>query len=255
MRQHQPPVRPPTKPATAAPAQAKEELLDASDLWLALMQVPRPTRLVPFPRSLPGTREAVGEVAIQPLTQGESIESNAAADDYVKSLFKDPQKREEVNLGYNHSFGNELAIQHLWRACRNPKDLKKPAFPSPKVMRMYLTEDELGVLYNHYLTVKSEVGPITATMSDEEYEAIVRRLSEGGNADPFDSLSWDQQRILVVSMASQLASYWTDTSSAGSQRDENTSPSSEPKPSEESPSDGSDPVGQVSPGDRETTPA
>ena len=216
MRAPQPPVKPQHKPKE----EPKEEL--GSQLWALLTQVPRPSRKVDIPRKLPGTDVSVGEVPIWPLTHSELIESNAAAEQRMRTFFKDENKKDEMNLGYQHSFANELAVQHLWRACRDPEDMTKPAFPSPKAMSTQFSGDEIGVLYNHFLTVQSEVGPITSSMSDEEYEAWVRRIAEAGHADPFDSLSWDLQRILVVSMASQLASYWTDTSSAGSPLDDDT---------------------------------
>lgn len=233
MRAPQPPVRP-TKQVEPQKEALKEEE-QGSDLWHLLLSVPRPKRNVPLPRNLPGTDVSIGDVAIWPLTHGELIESNAAAEQRIKSLFKDEQKKDELNLGYNHSFANELAVQHLWRACRDPNNTEKPAFPSPKAMSLKLTGDEIGVLYNSFLVVQSELGPITATMSDEEYEAWVRRIAESGSADPFVSLSLDLQMTLVRSMACQLFDYWTATSSPGSVQDEVTStPSSESETSNQS---------------------
>ncbi len=226
MRAPQPPVRPNRSVEPEKKSEPKEE--EGSKLWHLLTAVPRPSRKVPLPRNLPGTEEPVGEVPIWPLTHGELIESNAAAEQRMRALFKDENKKDELNLGYQHSFANELAVQHLWRACRDPENIEKPAFPSPKAMSIQFTGDEIGVLYNHYLTIQSELGPITSSLSDEEYEALVRRIAEGGNSDPFDTLSWDLQRTLVVSLASQLYDFWTATSSAGSQPDETTlQPSSE----------------------------
>jgi hypothetical protein len=237
MRAPQPPVRPTKGVEPDKKEEPKEE--EGSQLWHLLLSVPRPKRNVPLPRKFPGTDVAVGDVAVWPLTHGELIESNAAAEQRMRALFKDENKKDEVNLGYNHSFANELAVQHLWRACRDPNDVEKPAFPSPKAMSLKMTGDEIGVLYNNYLTVQAELGPITAVMSDEEYEAWVRRIAEAGTADPFDSLSWDLQRTLVVSMASQLADYWTVTSSAGLPPGE---PTSELLNETESSNETSDPV-------------
>lgn len=235
MRAPQPPVRP-NKQGPEKKEEPKDE--GGSQIWQLLTAIPRPTRKVPLPRNLPGTRETIGEIPVWPLTHGELIESNAAAEQRMRTLFKDENKKDELNLGYQHSFANELAVQHLWRACRDPNDIAKPAFPSPKAMSLQFTGDEIGVLYNHFLTVQAEIGPITSVMSDEEYEAWVRRIAESGSSDPFDSLSWDLQRTLVRSMAEQLASYWTDTSSASSQLDDDISMQSDESTS--SPSESAD---------------
>lgn len=194
--------------------------MEASALWLALTSVPRPHRVVPMPRKIPGTDMPVGNVAIWPLTQEEHHSANANADQEAKRLFKDTPKTDERGIGYQNMFANELAVQQLWRACRDPEDISKPAFPSPSMLRHALTTDEIGILYNHFLTTQVEVGPIVAHLSDDEFEAWVRRIAEGGSAFPFDLLSWDLRTTLVVFMASRLVDFWTATSSAGSQQGE-----------------------------------
>lgn len=191
------------------------EPLEPSALWLALTSLPRPTRKLPLPRTNPETGEPVGHVLVWPLTQEEQMAANAEADRFTKRLLKDPQKKEEANLGYHHTFTNEVAIQILWRACRNEDDAARPAFPSPDQMRAVLTTDEIGVLFAGYCTVQSEVGPIRNDMSPEETEALIFRIAEGGTAFPFDGCSWEQQRTLVLTMASQVVSCWTAMSSAG----------------------------------------
>lgn len=193
--------------------------VDEFALWQMITTLPRPHKLVPYPRKLPGTEEPVCELAIWPLTQEEQMAANAEADRFTKALLKDPQKKDEANLGYHHTFTNELSVQMLYRACRKKDDVKRPFFPSPKAMRAHMSTDEVGVLFNNYCTVQQEVGPIVAYMSAEEREAWILRLQEGGSAFPFDYLSWDTQRTLVLSMASLLVSYWTDMCSRGSPPD------------------------------------
>jgi hypothetical protein len=195
------------------------EEVEPSELWLALTALPRPHRVVPFPRNLPGSDSPVGELAVWPLTQEEQMAANVEADRWTKKLLKDPQQKDQANLGYHHTYSNEVAIQVLWRACRDPKNIERPAFPSPALMRAKLSTDEVGVLFSQYLTVQSEIGPIVAYMSKDERDAWILRLQEGGSAFPFDSLSWEQQRILVTSMASQLVSCWTAMCSLGSPPD------------------------------------
>lgn len=208
----------PHLPSPPPGAKAEErEPMTPSEVWLALTAIPRPTREVPLPRCIPGTSQPVGHIVMWPLTQEEQMAANADADRFTKALLKDPQKKEEANLGYQHTFTNEVAVQVLHRACRDPKseNFARPAFPSPKLMRQHLSTDEIGVLFSQYCTVQAELGPIRAFMSKEEHEALILRIAEGGSAFPFDSLSWEQQRTLVLSMASQLARCWTAMSSAG----------------------------------------
>lgn len=191
------------------------ETIDASDLWLALTAMPRPHKVVPFPRKIPGSDEPVGELAIWPLTQEEQMASNAEADRFTKKLLKDPQKKDEANLGYEHTYANDVAVQVLYRACRDPKDLAKPAFPSPTDIRAKLSTDEIGVLFSVYSTVQFEIGPIVAGMTKGEREAWILRLEEGGSAFPFDALSWEEKRILLPFMASQLVDCWMVMCSLG----------------------------------------
>ncbi len=204
--------------------------IEPSALWLALTQLPRPHKLVDIPRCFPGTDTPVGQVAMWPLTQEEQMAVNAEADRFTKKLLQDPQKRDEANLGYQHTFANEVALQILSRVCRDANDLKKPAFPSPKQMREHLTADEVGVMFSQYLVIQLELGPIVANISDDEMEAWIKRIASGGSAFPFASLSWETQQRLVLGMACRLAPLLTDTSSVGSQPGEQ--PKNEPNAEE-----------------------
>jgi hypothetical protein len=204
------------------PAPEKDKEMDPSELWLALTAIPRPHREVPFPRNIPGTDQTIGMIAMWPLSQEEQHASNAAADKFVRELFKDPQRKEDANLGYHNAFTNELAIQVLHRACRDVTDIKRPAFPSTKKMRANFSTDELGVLFSTYCTVQSELGPIRAYMSKQEEEALIIRLAEGGSAFPLASISSGARESLVLSMASRLVNSWTLTSSLGGQPDVST---------------------------------
>ena len=214
------------EPKVVIPGAKERPEMTPTDLWLALTAIPRPVREVPLPRCIPGTETPVGHVVMWPLTQEEQVAANADADRYAKSILRDAQKKDEVNLGYHHTFTNEVAVQVLHRACRDPRSAedgyKRAAFPSPKLLRQNLTTDEIGVLFAQFCTVQSELGPIRAHLSKEEAEALILRIAEGGSAFPFDSLSWEQQRSLVLSMASRLTACWTAMSSAGLPLDAST---------------------------------
>ena len=195
------------------------DVSDPSELWLALQSCPRPWRAVDVPRRLPGTGQPVGQVAMWPLTQEEQMASNAEADRFTKALLKDPQREGEANLGYAHTYSNEVAVQVLYRACRDINDRKRPAFPSPTLMRAAFSTDEIGVLFNSYCTVQLELGPIIAYMTSEEMEGLIVKLYKGGSNFPFDSLSWEQQKTLLSFLVSQVVNFWTAMFSVGSPPD------------------------------------
>jgi len=207
--------RPAPKHTAANPPEEKQE--EASDLWLALTQLPRPGKPIPFPRCTPGTDIPVGEVFMWPLRQEEQQFASVEADRHVKKILKDPQRKDEANLGYHSLFTNELAVQVLWRACRdiNSERGKRAAFPSPGMLRRELTTDETGVLFANYITVQQELGPIMAYLSSEEQEALIIKIHEAGSAYPFDSLSPDEQKILVTSLVSRLVNCWMAMFSVG----------------------------------------
>lgn len=154
----------------------------------------------------------MGQVAIWVLTQEEQMACNAEAEKIARRMLKDGKRGD---LGYEALFNNEGAVQVIYRSCRDASDLSKPAFPGPQAIREGLTADECGMLFQHYLTVQLELGPIIANMSNDEFEAWVQRLDEGQGFF-FDLLSSETKKTLALTMASRLRSFLTGTSSAGS---------------------------------------
>jgi hypothetical protein len=192
--------------------------IPASQLWLALSSQERPSKVVDFPRKT-DSGEPVGQLRIRVLTQEEQMSSTKAAETLVKEHLKDGKKDE---LGYERLFTDAVCVEVLFRACRDVDDIKRTVFPSPKHMRNTLTTEECAMLFQHYLTVQLELGPIVVNMSDDEVEAWISRLAEGGSAFPFDLLSSDLQKILLLHMAYQLRSSQTDKSSVGSPPEESS---------------------------------
>jgi hypothetical protein len=200
--------------------------IEPSKLWLKLQEMPRPSKVVDFPRT-DADGNPVEKLAMWVLTQEEQMICSAAAEKFTREHLKDARVGE---MGYDAIYTNAAAVEILFRACRNHEDLSRPAFPTPKALRS-LPQNEVGVLFDNYLTVQLELGPIVANMSEEELNAWITRIGEGGSAFPFDSLSWEMQRILALTMALRLRASRTDTSSAGSpQGEEPTSaePDAEP---------------------------
>lgn len=200
--------------------------LSPSELWAHLTALPRPSRLVDVPRTDPVTGKPVGQAAVVPLSQEEEMRCNAAAEQWARKALGENTPALRESFGYESTYTNELAVQIVWNAYRRPEDLELHAFPSAKLVRVTFTHDEVSALFRHYVTVKAEVGPVVAAMTQAEMRVWIERLAEGGSAFPFDLLSPDMQSRLLLSMASELLAFWTGTSSPGSPRE------SEPEPVE-----------------------
>jgi hypothetical protein len=199
--------------------------IPANVLWEQITSLPRPSRIVDFPKTDPVTGKPVAQVLMQILTQGELIAAAAETETNTKKLLKETQiKRDDQSLGYENVYANESSIQVLFRACKRPGASQWPFFPSPTAMRDKLTQDEVAVLMREYLIVQGELGPIVASMDQGDVDAWVARLGEGGSAFPLALLSSDGVNSLVMHMVSRLYTSPTDTSLPGSQP-ENSTPS------------------------------
>src|SRR4051812_9190417 len=108
-------------------------------LWAQITATPRPTRLVEFPRKLPGSDDPLGYVAMRVLTQAEQSAALSAAEEYTRQRLKTVPKKNEESLGYENIYRNASSVELLYRSCRRKDDYEHPAFPSPKMMREHLT--------------------------------------------------------------------------------------------------------------------
>ena len=120
------------------------------------------------------------------------------------------------SLAYDEIYRNELAIETLVLACRDPKDLKLPAFPNSQLARAYLTTDEITCLFMAYIEHQQESGPIVANMSVPTMDAWILRLQEGASRVPLAQLSLEALKDLLLHSVSLLATSRTDSGSAGS---------------------------------------
>lgn len=198
-------------------------------LWTQMTQLPRPYREVDFPRKDPITGDPMGQVVMTVLTQEEQMLCSSRAEEFTRKVLKSVPKNDEARRGYDDLYDNAGACEILFLAVRRKSDPKLHFFPSVEKIRKELTADEVGMLMLHYFTVQREVGPQVSTMSEEEVDAWVKRLTEGGSAFPLDLLSLGALRSLVLSLAKRQAISATDTTSPGSPLDEFTStPSIEP---------------------------
>jgi hypothetical protein len=159
------------------------------------------------------------------LTQEEQMAASASAEKFARDILKEAKQED---FGYQRLFSDAVNVEILYRACRDPEDVTKPVFPGPKALRQALTTEECGTLVAYYLTVEMELGPRILEMTDEQAEAWIDRLVEGGTSSPFSLLGSDLQQLLVLHMAYALrpGKSKTGTGSAGSPPDSESTPPS-----------------------------
>jgi hypothetical protein len=188
--------------------------LSPAQLFVELSRMPRPYKIVPFPRKKPGTDEPVGYVALVPLDQAETLQATFAAELTIRE--KLPNAKDGESRGYDIAFGDACAVEQLLRACREPSDVTKPVFPSASAVRT-LTADEIAVLFQSYLDARAEVGPIYSAMTDVEAEAWIDRLVVGGKevGDALSFFSSAATRLLLRTGVDRIRKLETERDSAG----------------------------------------
>ncbi len=196
---------------------------DPSELFVLLTSGIPPHRIVDLPRKGPDG-EPIGRVAMIPLTQAAMISAAAESTRRCTAMLGAGNAKANGADTASDLYANIAACEVLFRACKDVSDptLKRGAFKTPHEIANGFSNDEIGVIYNHYLTVKYELGPIISTMDDDEIDAWIRLLAEGSSAVPLDACSYGALTRLVLSMASRLAPLLTDKSSVGSVADQIT---------------------------------
>ncbi len=211
---------------------AMPPIMDSHKLFAQLASTVRPNKIVPFPRNNPETNEPVFNIAMVIMTTQDAMIVSAAAEKMARQMLKDnvPNKEDQAK-GYDQIFNNVSAIETLYRVCRDPEDLEKKVFPSPKAISDVLTTDEIAILLNHYFTVQVELGPIVGSMTDDEIEAWIQKLAEGGQSSVYflNSFSWEALKELVIAMAVRSWTSQMDKSLPTGQPEEVTSNESKKK--------------------------
>ena len=209
------------------------ENIPPADLWTAITKIPRPFRIVDFPRNMPGTDTPVGKLAIVILSQEEQMEAAASAAAIARKYMKDgAPKKDEAQRAYDDIYSNAAAVELLFRSCKRHDDLTRGLFPTPHDIRNSLSVDEVGVLTSMYLQATAELGPIVSRLSDEEVDAWVARLVEGGSSLPLGFMTSDALSTLAFGLALRVASYMTATTSLGTPPEDTSTesaPSDPPK--------------------------
>lgn len=194
----------------------------ADELWTRLCASEPQHEIVDFPRNDHLTGKPLGQLAIRPLKQGEIIIAKAEATRFARACIKEKFDAVERVEGYAQVFEDACATELVSRFCWRVDNLKVPVFARAADVRERLTGDEVSVLVNAYALVQHKYGPIVSAMTAADYEAWIKRLTDGGSATPLSFLSWEQRSDLTMYLVSELVNCRTRNSSVGKPLDEPT---------------------------------
>lgn len=210
----------------------------ASELYLAMMALPVPHVKAEFPIKEPIFGKSIGDVVIVPLSPEELQISRTLAGKWARERTGETPENGKESPAYFAVMASEAAVQILWRALRDPNDptLKKPAIPGANLLRQKPFTDDLHVvLMKMYTRACVTCGPIVATMTDEERNAWLDALEEGGSGFPLDLLSSEMRNELLMHSVARLKKLQTASGSSGQQPVDANSDTSALPPSEQPP--------------------
>lgn len=194
------------------------EDVEASELFLKLCEA-RPSEVIDFPRK-DRAGNPVGKVRIQVLTMDDHNRARMVAQEILKRSAKDYgipnlEKADMDSPAVREVLGDLVAHELLCMACR-VEDPTDPLVETPTYGRVFRTADDLRkrvtadetlVLFNAYMLVQHKYGPFELTLNDDDdLEAWVKRLEEGGSAFPLLALSLPQLAELTLSQAQRISS-------------------------------------------------
>jgi hypothetical protein len=194
--------------------------VDASELFLKLMEAPRPSEVVDFPR-LDRDGKPLFQIRIQVLRMDEHDQARIIAQQKLKAR---RIANEDLNsAAIKEVLGDAVAKELIAMACLtvDPMEGSDP----PVYGRVFrdgedvgkLSADEVLVLFNAYQLVQHKYGPFERTITGpEDIDAWIKRLAEGGDAFPLSSLALPALADLTWSLAVRtyslyqiLASQWS----------------------------------------------
>jgi hypothetical protein len=190
----------------------------ANELFLRLLDRPRPGEEVPFPGlDLPGAR---GKLRIQVLhshqhTRARLIAQNAVKKQAARYGLPPLTELDMQGAAVKGAVSDLAACEVLAMACTgiNPisgsdtesANVRYPViFADGEAVSKTLSADEVAYLFAAYTIVQNKFGPNEAICLPEDVNAWVRRLVEGAEDYPFLRLSSPQWAELLTALASKL---------------------------------------------------
>lgn len=179
------------------PKHLPPEEIAPSALWLALTAAPRPSEVVKFP----GTNIDV-RYQVLTLTEHEACRFTALGRIKDKKFTPDEVPGEV----YSDMVATEILARALCnvepRTLGNGTEVFWPIALNAQHLRDKFTANQLAASFNQYLITQQKYGPSEQTVrTDEEIDAWIKRLVEGGSEFPLAAFSWPQLVELTMSLA------------------------------------------------------
>lgn len=187
----------------------------ASELFLKLMEKPRPSVVVDFPRIDHTTGKPVAQVRVMVLTHEQHDFARTAAHAALKNKGFSGKDLESVVM--DAVLGDAVARELLSRAVVevNPIPGSDPDHPSyARIFRnaedvtKALSAQEVALLFSHYLQAQYKFGPFDKWVDGAEADAWVQRISEGADEHSFLALSSPRQVDLLSSLVERISSIY-----------------------------------------------
>lgn len=185
--------------------------VEPSALFKKLLETPRPSEVVPFPRK-DENGEPIDHVRIIVLTSEEHDKCRERATRYFteEKKFNSDQMKTHAMRG---ALSDRIAYEMLVFSCHTAgeqgtdNNTGQPLYPkifhSPDDVRKVLSAHEIEVLYDSYQLVQDKFGP---REHDTNVDMWVERLREGGQHYPLLSLDLAEHVSLTSSLVDRVSS-------------------------------------------------
>ncbi len=143
------------------------------------------------------------------LTPREQNEIEVQAYNMTRAQFKEVPKNDEPGMQtWNRLLDDYRAVLTIFYAARMPNDLSKKYFIGPDQISDSYTPEEVGILCNHYLTVRLTQPHLKHFDADDPnaLQAVIDAIRKDGESDFFlNGFTTHSVNQLVKSLVHQLA--------------------------------------------------
>lgn len=179
--------------------------IPASELFRKLIEMPRPSEVVDFPRN-DSAGKPIAQIRIQTLTSDEHDKAREEAHKKLKArgVSNDDMSAPAIREVLGDAIAKELIAMASLTAKSQSSDPEHPIYArefrnGADVGR--LGADEILVLFNTYHLVQHKYGPIERNLSEADIDAWIVRLQEGAAEFPLLNLALPQLVLLAQSLA------------------------------------------------------